>query len=355
MNVPGLQAEALSNIAALRSAREVLAIIPAYIGPWAVAALDAARFLADNPGEQALLVYEHDNSLERFADYIAPLVGNATIANSATVAAGHADHAYVALSESSWQRVRGAVSPRFVLRHSPAAIANPDIGSIVTAPSYLQADGRRLEWGPSDSIRYYSELYFDRGGPVSGETIVQLARAGEGPYKLRLFRDIGGLEALREAAGLGDDVIYHRGTSVQQRADLLRRIGEGLGYTPSALEIKRILREMNGPSYDTLIKDVGLPGLRQLAGQDPDNRREAARRAAVADWTAAESASLYRQLSQNAGKSGGLTRHELEKALAQLPQLRRPNIVEMLAPFATTDQEDDEYPFNRMRDAADLP
>lgn len=272
MNVAELQAEALAGIAAFRPSGEALAIVPAYIGPWTVAALDAAQFLARHPGEQALFVYEHDRCRQRFVDYIAPLVADVTIVSPQAVkGGGYGNFAYVASPEKNWSTVRRALRPQFALRHSQTPAENSSTTNIVTMPNYEQAGGQfRLQWNGEDSIRYYTELYFGEGGPIPGPQIVRLARMGLGPERSRLYREIGGdLRELRAAAGLGDDVIYHRGMSVEQRVDLLKSIGDALGRTPSVSEIQKALREMNGPAYTTFVRGVGLPKLRELAGQDP--------------------------------------------------------------------------------------
>ncbi|HEU4985254.1 MAG TPA: hypothetical protein VFT58_06400, partial [Nitrososphaera sp.] len=156
MEVLNLQAQALADIESLRAsgAGEVLAIIPAYVGPWAVSALDAAKFLATNPGEQALFVYDRDSARDRFTRYVAPIVGSVTVANSQTVAkGGHADYAYVASTEDSWERIWGALDPQFAIRHSQTPIAGADAEHVITVPTYLEAGGRRLRWGDADSIR----------------------------------------------------------------------------------------------------------------------------------------------------------------------------------------------------------
>jgi len=359
MNVPDIRADVLSQIAALRPSGEVLAVIPAYIGPWAVAAADAARFLEENPEERALFVYNHDTVRDRFAAHIAHTLGDAmmrvTIANWQTVAAGgFSDTAYVAAPESSWERIWGAIDPQFTLRHSErrTALEGTDARHTVVAPTYVEAGGRNLQWTPDDSIGYYQALYFGEGGAVAGRKIVDLANDGEGPHKIRLYRGFDAMGGLRDAAGLGDDVIYHRGLSLEDRIAILRQIGDDRGRTPSVTEIQAALSDRGGPDYTTLLGGVGLEELRRLADQSQSGGYEAARKAAMADWTAADSAQLYRELSEAAGKPGRLTRRELEKALPKLSRTRRPTIHEMLAPFATTDQDDGKHPFDRMRDAA---
>ena len=356
MNIPDLQQQALDKIANLRPTGEALAIIPTYIGPWAVAAADAQRYLAENPNQQALFVYPHDRIRERFANYIAPIVGGSvTVASPETIRkGGHDRFAYVASGAESWPSVESFLDPRFVLRHSPTASGLRTAGAIIL-PRYAQVNtGRRqgFEWSRDDSIRYYSELYFAQGQPVSSQAIIRSAIAGNGPDKNRVVRGFTGIEGVRDEAGLREN-IYHRGMTAEQRARTLRLIGEDLGHMPSTEEIKEYLRETGGPAYDTLIKDVGLAELRRLAGQNP-NIQANARKETLGEWTASDSARLYLELCRQRG-SDQLTRRDLEKILPAYPGPRRPTIDEMLAPFQTGAPGDLRTPYQRMKDAAAAP
>jgi len=225
MYVSDIRAQVLADIAEHRRAgsAEVLASIPAYVGPWAVAAMDAARVLSQDDEAQALFIYDHLQVREQFTEYIQLLLGHTAVRDRLTVASSssitttrHGRHTYVASAELSWQRARERLAPRFVLRHNRTPVADTST-STVTARPYVQAGFLTPAWTRTDSIRYYKELYFARGRHVTRRELALLTGAGEGPSKNRLYReDIGSLDALRAAAHLDDSRGYRPGPLTQR-------------------------------------------------------------------------------------------------------------------------------------------
>lgn len=348
--VSEIQQQALAAITERWAAGQAQLVAPEYIGAWALAARNAAQYPAESG---VLFVYEHDDLRDQFAHYLGSAgLHNVTIASPETVAkGGHEKFSYIATAERAWPLVQSSVEADFVLRHSARQAGEQgEALGVIQLPTYKAVGGRSLPWSADDSIRYYRELFFDQGGPVPTDKIIDLAQAGEGPHRLRFFQNLGGIAGVRRAAGL-ETAIYQRGLSVEIRANILWSIGNELGYTPSAEEIKAALRASGGPDYSTLIKDVGLGELRRLAGQDPE-ARGSARQKTLGEWTATDSIHLYNLLCTRAGKA--LTRRELELQLTQYEGARRPNIDEMLTPFKHQDAADGKKPFDRLRDRLTL-
>lgn len=305
---------------------------------------DEAGELIDPPPEiqpsSILFVHEHSKTLPDFTSYVSRLVSDVTIADMASVLDGpEQHHDFVVATERVWEQIKHKVSGGFVLRvcgimptdHRPlGAIGFPRYKNSEFMVLQKLRDARPVDWLEEDSIRYYAALYFETNAPVPGSTIVDLARRGEGPHKNRFLQGMKGMGVVRAAAGL-EAFVYQRGLSLQDRIQILREIAADHDHLPTVDDIQAALERRGGPSYSTLLGDMKLPQLREVAGLT-GTRAVDARREATRDWSAEESIALYRNLCAKTGRV--LKRRELEPELAKLGNaIRRPTIRELLAPF----------------------
>ena len=351
-SISSLQNEALAQLATMHQEgfSEVAAVIPHYAGSWEVVARDAQTYIDGHPTEHALFVYEYSSTAAEFAAYIGSFIDVIpTIATIDEVAknARSTWYDYVAAPEASLPVIRQRIAPHFLLRLTVEQPKDPSASDLVV-PAYSEAGGRKLPWDSSDSIRLYRELYFAKGSPVSRQDFSRCSRTGESPNQARVLQNFdNSIQKLREAAGL-DTAIYQRAMDISSRANYLQMLQHELGRVPSTEDIKLASAQNKGPSFETLVKGITLQELRQLAGQPETLSTHNKTHANTEEWTAADSARLYRQLSEQAGKK--LTRKELDTLLTVQKPGQRASIRTFLAPFH--DPEDPKNTFGHMQRAA---
>jgi len=325
-SVPDIQQNALAQLNQFRydAISEVTGVIPLYAGPWEIAAQDLSRFMADDHEAHGLVVYEHGDEQDAFRSYldkkITALVSVATPERmKQDTAIRHFD--YVVGAESAIKAVRNDISARFLLK---LTTERPDKlrPNQLILPTYDEAGGPQLEWTPEDSVRLYKELYFANGGPVTEDTFEALAKRGEGPYLKRILKGMSGILELRERAEL-DEIIYHRYLTVEQKVEFLSNLGTLLGREPTFADIELA----NGPSYKALVRGVGIGALRAMVkGEIPVPEAEPAK-----EWTAQDSADLFKQLCDEHNDGKALTQKQLRALLSSTPN--RPHMKALLLPF----------------------